>query len=139
MAASVLADASFLIAFLNQRDGDHDWAISVAIRHPPPWKTCDAVMSETFHLIGREYFIALFKMVDRGALISAFNANESISEVIDLMRKYSDVPMSFADACLVRMTEVLPNPTLLTTDSDFRIYRRLGRKTVPAVMPQDIA
>jgi hypothetical protein len=32
------------------------------------------------------------------------------------MRKYDDVPMSFADACLVRMTELLSDPILLTTD-----------------------
>ncbi len=44
------------------------------------------------------------------------------------MEKYADVPMSFADACLVRMTEVSSDPTLLTTDTDFRIYRRHGRK-----------
>ncbi len=51
------------------------------------------------------------------------------------MLKYADVPMSLADACLVRMTEVLTDPVLLTTDTDFRIYRRLGRKTIPCVMP----
>jgi uncharacterized protein len=52
-----------------------------------------------------------------------------------LLRKYAVVPMSFADACLVRMTETLPDPILLTTDTDFRIYRRLGRKTIPCVLP----
>ena len=51
------------------------------------------------------------------------------------MRKYADVPMSLADACLVRMTEILPDPVLLTTDTDFRIYRRLSRKTIPCVLP----
>jgi predicted nucleic acid-binding protein len=52
------------------------------------------------------------------------------------MRKYSDVPMSFADACLVRMAETLTDPLLLTTDSDFRIYRRHSRQTLPCVMPR---
>ncbi len=55
--------------------------------------------------------------------------------VIALMRKYVDVPMSFADACLVRMTELLAEPIVLTTDSDFRIYRRHGRQAVPCVLP----
>jgi len=45
------------------------------------------------------------------------------------------VPMSLADACLVRMTEILCEPILLTTDPDFRIYRRLGRRIVPCVLP----
>ena len=51
------------------------------------------------------------------------------------MEKYADVPMSIADACLVRLTETLENPILLTTDSDFKIYRRHKRKSIPAVFP----
>jgi hypothetical protein len=51
------------------------------------------------------------------------------------MQKYSNVPMSLADACLVRMTETYADAILLTTDTDFRIYRRHGRRVVPCVMP----
>src|SRR5258705_13337561 len=47
-----------------------------------------------------------------------------------------NVPMSFADACLVRMTETLNDPTLLTTDSDFHIYRRHSRQVIPCVLPR---
>jgi predicted nucleic acid-binding protein len=54
---------------------------------------------------------------------------------LGLLEKYADVPMSFADACLVRMTETLNDPVLLTTDHDFRIYRRHGRQTIPCVLP----
>jgi hypothetical protein len=43
--------------------------------------------------------------------------------------------MSVADACLVRLTEIYPNSLLLTTDSDFKIYRRLGRRVIPVRMP----
>ena len=56
--------------------------------------------------------------------------------VLGLMEKYSDVPMSLADACLVRMTEIHPDPIVLTTDADFRIYRRHSRQVVPCVTPQ---
>ena len=55
--------------------------------------------------------------------------------VMRLLQKYSDVPMSLADACLVRMTETLADPVVLTTDADFRIYRRHSRHVVPCVMP----
>lgn len=55
--------------------------------------------------------------------------------VMRLIQKYSDVPMSLADACLVRMTETLADPLVLTTDADFRIYRRHSRHIVPCVMP----
>jgi uncharacterized protein len=55
--------------------------------------------------------------------------------VLQLIEKYASVPMSLADACLVRMTETLSNPLLLTTDSDFRIYRRHSRQMVPCLIP----
>ena len=55
--------------------------------------------------------------------------------VLELLDKYADVPMSIADACLVRLTEIYPNSILLTTDADFKIYRRLGRRVIPARMP----
>jgi len=48
----------------------------------------------------------------------------------------SDVPMSLADACLVRMTETLADPIILTTDEDFRVYRRHSRQVVPCVTPE---
>lgn len=136
MAESVLVDASFLIAALSERDTHHIWAIEAGGRFALPWQTCDAVLSESFHLLEPHRRSALVAFLEREALISSFRFSDSTDEVIALMEKYSDVPMSFADACLVRMSEILPDPILLTTDSDFRIYRRLGRKTVPCVMPE---
>jgi predicted nucleic acid-binding protein len=64
-----------------------------------------------------------------------FRLEDHAEEVLALMKKYASVPMSLADACLVRMTEVMAQPVLLTTDSDFRIYRRHGRQVVPCVLP----
>jgi predicted nucleic acid-binding protein len=52
-----------------------------------------------------------------------------------LMEKYADVPMSLADACLVRMSEAASDAVILTTDRDFRIYRRHGRQVVPCLTP----
>jgi len=133
MAANVLVDASFLIALLSRREADHKWADRQALRLPPPWKTCDAVLSEAFHLLGG--IDGLSALLRRGAVVSSFRSDEATSPVLDLMDKYSNVPMSFAEACLVRMTEILSHPVLLTTDGDFRIYRRHSRQVVPCVMP----
>ncbi len=135
MAASVLVDTGFLVALINRRDTNLAWAASTSKRYPPPWQTCDAVLSESFFLLGSEGRPPLTKLMRSGALVSSHHAGAGMEDVLSLMGKYADTAMSFADACLVRMTEVLPEPVLLTTDSDFRIYRRLGRKTVPAIMP----
>jgi predicted nucleic acid-binding protein len=135
MAASVLVDAGFLVALLSRRDANHRWAAAQAPHRPPPWKTCEAALSEAFHLLGTRGAPGLATLLRRRAVVSAFNLGEDAEEVLKLMRKYTDVPMSFADACLVCMTEALADPVLLTTDSDFRIYRRHSRQTVPCLIP----
>ena len=136
MAASVLVDAGFVIALLSRRDRHHKWAVAQAPGVPPPWKTCDAVLSDTFHLLGSRGRPALSALLRRGAVVPAFDLADELDRVLGLMQKYADVPMSLADACLVRMSETLADPLILTTDADFRIYRRHGRQVVPCMMPR---
>ncbi|MGH8655149.1 MAG: hypothetical protein ACREYE_24595 [Gammaproteobacteria bacterium] len=75
------------------------------------------------------------QLLRRCAVLVAFNLANELELVLKLTRKYANAPMSLAGACLVRMSEILPNPVILTTDTDFRIYRRHGRHAVPAVTP----
>jgi len=135
MAANVLVDAGFLVAILTDHDSNHRWAAAIAERHPPPWATCDAVVSETFYLLSGYGATSLIEVLRRGAIICPFQLQGNTENVVGLMQKYADVPMSFADACLVRMAELLADPVILTTDTDFRIYRRNGRQTVPCALP----
>ena len=50
-----------------------------------------------------------------------------------LMSRYESVPMSFADACLVRMTEQIPNSAVMTLDSDFKIYRKHRNEAIAVI------
>lgn len=79
--------------------------------------------------------VALAELVRRHAVVSAFVLGEDTDRPFALMKKYAEVPMSFADACLVRMTETLPRAVPLTTDWDFRVYRRHGRQAIVSVLP----
>ena len=135
MAKSVLVDAGFLVALLSRRDSHNLWAVTQAPRHALPWRTCEAVLSEAFHLLGVRGAPGLGTLLRRRALIAAFDLDNDVDSVLVLLQKYANVPMSLADACLVRMTETLPDPVILTTDSDFRIYRRHSRHVVPCTMP----
>jgi len=135
MARNVLVDAGFLVALLSRRDSHHQWAVTQAPGHAPPWRTCEAVLSETFHLLGARGASGLSALLRRRAVIAAFDLGNDVEPVLKLLQKYADVPMSLADACLVRMTETLPDPVILTTDSDFRIYRRHSRQRVPCMVP----
>jgi predicted nucleic acid-binding protein len=135
MAESVLVDAGFLIALLSRRDRYHSWAAAQSPQVASPWRTCEAVLSEAFHLLGPPGRPALSAVLRRGAVVSAFDLMDELDRVLTLMQKYADVPMSLADACLVRMSETLADPVILTTDADFRIYRRHSRHVVPCITP----
>lgn len=66
----------------------------------------------------------------------AFAFEDEKQSVKRLLEKYADVPMSFADACLVRMSELYPDSAVFTTDNDFTIYRRNGRQQIPLIFPE---
>jgi predicted nucleic acid-binding protein len=135
MARSGLVDAAVLVALLSRRDAHHQWASAQATAQAPPWSTCEAALSEAFHLLGTRGLDSLAAMLRRKALLVALDLREHLKPVLALMEKYADLPVSLADACLVRMSETLSDPLLLTTDSDFHIYRRHGRQVIPAIMP----
>jgi predicted nucleic acid-binding protein len=135
MAKSVLVDAGFLVALLSRRDQYHDWAIAQVQQLPPPWGTCEAALSEAFHLLGARGEPGLSALLHRQAVIVAFELTGNLKPILSFLHKYASVPASLADACLVRMTETLADPILLTTDNDFRVYRRHSRQVVPCVLP----
>ena len=135
MARSVLVDAGFLVALLSRRDSHHRWAAAQPSQFSPPWKTCEAVLSEAFHLLGARGRPTLGALLRRSALVPAFDLRIEIEPILNLLHKYRDVPMSLADACLVRMSETVADPVLLTTDADFRFYRRHSRQVIPCMTP----
>jgi predicted nucleic acid-binding protein len=135
MARTVLVDSGFLVALLSRDDGHHDWAAAQARELPRPWNACEAVISESLHLLGPKGRPGLSELLRRKVVLVPFDFGDEIERVLNLMEKYSDVPMSLAEGCLVRMSEILANPVLATTDTDFRIYRRHSRQVVPCLLP----
>ena len=135
MARNVLVDAGFIVALLSRRDSHHRWAVSQGKSLLPPWGTCEAALSEAFHLLGESGAPALVALLRRKAVMIVFDLGPNLEAVLKLMQKYADVPASLADVSLVRMTETLADPIILTTDSDFRFYRRHGRQVVPCILP----
>ena len=136
MARNILVDAGFVVALLSSRDTHHQWAVTQASEMPPPWSSCEAVLLEAFHLLGARGAPSLAALLRRRALLVAFRLSENVKPVVKLIEKYSNVPMGLADACLVRMTETLADPIILTTDQDFRVYRRHSRQVVPCATPE---
>jgi len=75
------------------------------------------------------------ELVARRVLLVPFRVEEEARLLQKLMTKYADVPMSLADACLVRLLEKVPESSVLSVDRDFRLYRKHGRQTIPAILP----
>src|SRR5437870_24403 len=105
MAGSALVDAGFLVALLSRRDAHHVWAVAQAPQFPLPWLTCESVLSEGFHLLGARGRPSLHALLQRGSVVIGFDLISDQEPVLKLMQKYATVPMSLADACLVRMSE----------------------------------
>ncbi len=135
MPRSYIADASALVALLSRDDQHHEWIAAQAGRLPWPWLTCEPALTETFQLLGDQGAPRLKDLLRSGGLAVSFDLGGQLEPVLALMDKYAGVPMSLADACLVRLTETLPDPVVLTTDADFKIYRRHSRQVVPCLMP----
>ncbi len=137
MAGLVLVDTGPLVASLRLRDRHHGWTRTQLASLRGPLLTCEAVLSEAFFLLqtvpkGHDSLAAL---IDRGVLEVRFDFQDERDATLRLLRKYSDTPMSFADACMVRMSEIHRDASLLTLDQDFVAYRRNGRERIPLIAP----
>jgi len=137
----VLMDTGPLVASLNRRDRFHLWAKARLSELEPPISVCEPVLAEAcFRLRDMPGgAAAVLKLVERGVLLVDFLVSPHARSLGTLMAKYADVPMSLADACLVRMTELDETRAVLTLDGDFLLYRRHGRQVIPVMMPPELA
>lgn len=132
-----IVDTGPLVALLAAGEANHAWVVEQARAAPATVLTCDAVITEALFILKRAGHEPdrFFELIETGFLRSEFDLHAEARAVRGLMRQYRDQPMSFADACLVRMTEIHPEPVLWTLDRDFRVYRRNRRQTLPLVTP----
>jgi len=137
VAASVVVDTGPIVALLDADDQHHAWVKTQFERLRPPLITCEAVLTEASFLIARGggEAASVIELVERGVLNIAQLFNSEAASVARLMRRYKNVPMSVADACLVRLIELTSQSTLFTMDSDFEIYRQRGRRLIPLLAP----
>lgn len=133
----IILDTGPIVAFLNKRDRYFAWANEVFNLLKPPVYTCDSVISEACFLLRNMEggSIAVVELLERNLIVVDFDLTSEIQAVKKLMSKYANVPMSLADACLIRMTEIEKGSQIITLDRDFNVYRRFDRQQVPILMP----
>lgn len=137
LRSNVLVDTGPLVALLNAGDRRHASVARQLALLQPPFITCEAVLAEATHLVrnlpgGRA---ALLEMVDEGFLSVGLQISAQSAELLTLVKRYASVPMSLADACMVRLAELNPRSPVWTFDSDFMVYRKNGRHVI-ALIPQ---
>ena len=139
MARRVLVDTGPVAALLDRRDTHHDWAKQQIAHLRHPLVSCEAVISEAFFLLapvrgGTSTLAGLLR--DQLVRVDPdFSYCDHSEEILDNMERYKNVPMSFAAACLVRMTEMERDSLVFTTDRAFLTYRRNRRERIPLISP----
>ena len=140
MIKPTIADTGIIVAALNKREKYHTWTLEQMRRLTVPVLTCEAVITEACYLMrsepnGKEDVLAL---IERGILKIDFSLQMEVEAIKDLMTTYENVPMDFADGCLVRMSELTENANVFTLDGDFWIYRKNGKEQIPLLIPDDV-
>jgi len=131
MPAEVLIDTGAILALLDKRDHWHNSCFHTLRQLRFPLLTSEAVLTETFHLIrrSRTEVDAVWGLIRSGTITLAALENPELSQISNLMNRYKDHPMDFADATLVHLAERESIQVVFTVDqNDFAAYRIGGRR-----------
>ena len=122
----VLLDTGPLVALLSENDANHERACQRFAECIPPFRCCEAVVAEACYLMRKVHAAGPAEVVAlgrRGVFAVAMSAQKHWPNLDTLLQKYSDRPISFADACLIRCAEIHQEARILTFDGDFSVYR----------------
>lgn len=104
----------------------------------PPLLTCESVISEACYLL-RHYHKGptnILELINRDLIVINFDLNTEYDSVKNIISKYDNLPISLANACLVRMAEKINSGKIFTLDSDFQIYRKNKNEVIPTITPE---
>jgi predicted nucleic acid-binding protein len=132
----VIVDTGPLVAWFCPKDAHHLWARRTVGQMPAGAIICEAVLTEVCHLAAKDGIARgkVIEFVERGRLVPVPLTTE-LPAIRELLERYADLPMDFADACIVRLAEIQPTASVCTVDGDFRVFRRLGVEPIPLIAP----
>lgn len=132
----ILIDSGPLIALFDASDKYHHEAVNFIKTNKYPLVTSLASITETLYLLdfNRNAQIDFLEWVHRGAVEIHNIERDDFERIKELTIKYRDLPMDFADSCLVYLAEKLNLHTIATIDRDFTIYRIQGRKKFKIIL-----
>jgi len=135
----VLVDTGFIVALYNKSDRRHAECMYRLDALEQPAVTCEAVVSESCYMLRQvDGAVAdILATIASRALGIRFQIDRSAEKVRALLEKYSDLPASIADACLIQMADELDTGDILTLDRDFRHYRWRRNRVFNLLVPLD--
>jgi len=136
MPGPLLLDAGPLVAYLYPRDAYHDWAVQQFAAADAPFVTCEPALTEACFLTARngQRPSRVLELLARGIIRVGLNIEAEATAIAALVQRYTNVPISLADACLVRLGE-MTRRAVVTLDSDFTVYRTSRGQPLEVVMP----
>jgi hypothetical protein len=114
-----------LIALFDKDDIYHQQILEFLKSYNCHLYTTWPVITETLHMLSfsTEVQLDFLNWLDRGGL-NVLNFDQSIlKRVIDLTKKYNDLPVDFADASLLAVAEKEDIKDIISIDSDFNVYK----------------
>jgi uncharacterized protein len=132
----VIFDTGPLVAWFCPRDQHHLWARETFSRIPAGGLICEAVLAEVCHLAAKDGIARgrVLEFVEQGGLTPVCLGGE-LAALRELLNRYADTPMDFADGCIVRLAELNAAGVVCTTDRDFQFFRKNGREPIALLAP----
>jgi predicted nucleic acid-binding protein len=121
----VLLDTGVIVALLDRSEKFHQKCADAIQTVEAPLITCEAVVAESCYLLRNLVGApeAVVENVAAGIFQLPFQLSREAASVKQILRKYRDRGIDFADACLIRLAEEFGSGEILTLDSDFTVYR----------------
>lgn len=138
MPNSVLVDAGPLIALFDKDDRYHLEMMAFVRNGKFRFVTTTAVMTEVSHMLdfSAKAQIHFLEWVMREGVILHEITQHDIGRIMELIQKYKDLPMDFADATLVVAAERTGMRKIISIDSDFDVYRLPGKERIVNIFEQ---
>jgi len=127
MKNTILVDSGPLIALFDKTDTYHLSVLEFLKSFQGKLVTTWAVLTEVSHMLdfNLQAQIDFLKWVEMGGVEVYDISQNKLSHIIEMMQKYTNVPMDLADATLLYVAQTQNIKKILSIDSDFDIYRTI--------------
>lgn len=133
---NIIVDAGPLIALFDKDDKYHNSVIKFLKTFDGQLITSWPVITEVTHLLSFNVNVQIdfLEWLKREAVAIINLENIHLERIIQLSKKYSDVPMDLADSSLIVIAELTNITDIITIDSDYYIYRTKNKKSLNNIL-----